>query len=364
MTGLFNVIRPLLFAFDPETGHDVAVTMLAAVSRHRFLTDGLERLTPPTPPLPVRVMGLDLPHPVGLAAGFDKDARAFPALGALGFSFVETGTVTPQPQAGNPKKRLFRLTEDRAIINRMGFNSGGLERFVARLSSLQRRGFVGVNLGKNASTPLDMAVDDYALGLRRCYPYADYFTLNISSPNTPSLRELQHRAYLEEFLTAVAELRAECTARHGRRVPVAIKIAPDLTDAELEDIARAALEHGIDGIIATNTTITRAATLRSSLRREAGGLSGTPLQSLSTERIRTLYRYLNGKIPIIGVGGIFCAEDAWQKLAAGADTLQIYTGFVFLGPRIVRDVVRGLAQHVADLRAPDLATALNTVRSE
>ncbi len=304
-SGRLNPLHALLFALDPETSHELAVTVLARASRRRFWLRLLARMAPRPPALPVRIMGFDLPHPVGLAAGFDKDARCFPALGALGFSFVEVGTVTPRPQPGNPKKRLFRLREDRAIINRMGFNSGGIESAAARLSALPRYGPLGVNLGKNASTSLEHAIDDYVLGLRRCYPLADYFALNVSSPNTPGLRTMQHRGYLDTFLGTISNVREECAIRHGRRVPVALKIAPDLQAAELADIARAALGHGIDAIIATNTTLARDLPLRSPLAAEAGGLSGAPLHSRSTACIRDLYSHLRGRIPIIGVGVFF-----------------------------------------------------------
>lgn len=361
---MYKTVRPLLFRLDTETSHDLVVNVLARLARRQTTLAVLRGVyANRVPALPVKLMGLELKHPVGLAAGFDKDARAFSSLSALGFSFVETGTVTPRPQLGNPKQRLFRLTQDRALINRMGFNSAGLESFVQRLRSLPRTGLVGVNLGKNAITDLENAISDYLLGLTQCYPYADYIALNISSPNTPTLRQLQDRAHLDGFLAAIEQCRRECAERCGRRVPLAIKIAPDLKDEQLQGIARLVLKHQIDGVIATNTTVQRVDYLKSATAAEPGGLSGAPLRALSNEIIRKLYTYLEGQVPIIGVGGIFTAEDAWQKLIAGADALQIYTSFVFEGPRVVRNIVQGLARKLTTMKTTDLSSAVKTVRS-
>jgi len=280
---------------------------------------------------------MDFPNPVGMAAGFDKNAAIPDALFNLGFGFVEVGTVTPRPQAGNPKPRLFRLVEDQAVINRLGFNGQGAAAVVARLQHRQQRGVLGVNIGKNRDTTDE--IDDYVKGVSLFAPLADYLTVNISSPNTPGLRDLQRRERLSELLTAIVEAR---NAVEGRRTPVLVKIAPDLNETEIRDIAEVSHSTGIDGLIATNTTLARPDTLKSAYKAEAGGLSGHPLFGLSTKILSELYKATEGKIPLIGVGGIASGLDAYQKIKAGASLVQLYSSLVFEGPGLVRRIQRDL----------------------
>ena len=285
-----------------------------------------------------RLWGLEFPNPVGLAAGFDKDARVPEALRGFGFGFVEIGTVTPRPQPGNPKPRLFRLEEDQAIINRMGFNSGGLDAAIDRLHRRPRTAIVGVNLGKNRDS--GDAVADYSEGIRRASEVADYSVVNVSSPNTPGLRDLQRRASLQTLLVPL--LRARDESR--RRVPLLVKIAPDLTPEEREDIASVALAAGIDGLIVSNTTVDRPAGLVSPYAIEPGGLSGRPLFAASTALLADMYRLTRGRLPLIGVGGVGSAAEAYQKIRAGACLVQLYTALVFAGPSLVTDIKKGLAE--------------------
>ncbi|MDE3059853.1 MAG: quinone-dependent dihydroorotate dehydrogenase [Pseudomonadota bacterium] len=332
MAALFPLIRPLIHCLPPETAHSLA---LLALRRN---------LLPPAPAfsspmLEVEAFGLHFPNPVGLAAGFDKNAEAIGPLLAQGFGFVECGTVTPKPQTGNPKPRIFRLPEDGAVINRLGFNNNGLEAFVRQLRQKQS-GTVGANIGKNRDSA--NAIDDYAAGLRAVYPYADYVTVNISSPNTEGLRDLQKGARIVELLQALHSLRRECEHLHNRRVPLLLKIAPDLSSAEQEDIAGAALAHGIDGLIISNTTVSRPDGLKSPYAREKGGLSGKPLFEPSTEMLGNFYRLTGGKLPLIGVGGISSAEDAYKKLCSGATLLQLYTALTYRGFGLVREIQSGL----------------------
>jgi dihydroorotate dehydrogenase len=290
------------------------------------------------PELRQRLWGLDFPNPIGIAAGFDKDARAPEALRRLGFGFVEIGTVTPRPQAGNPKPRVFRLEEDAALINRMGFNSGGLDRVIERMSARHREaGIVGVNIGKNRDSA--DAAPDYAEGVRRAAPFADYLVVNVSSPNTPGLRDLQARVVLEVLLREVLAARDEA----GARPPLLVKIAPDLTPDECADIAAVALAAGIDGMIIANTTVARPLELRSSHANEAGGLSGRPLFGPSTALLADMYRLTAGRLPLIGVGGVASAEDAYVKIRAGASLVQLYTALVFAGPALLGRIKTGLA---------------------
>lgn len=361
---MYSLIRPLMFALDAEHSHNVTLRLLHAVDRipgaHALLRN---RYAKRIPSLPVEVMGLRFPNPLGLAAGLDKEARCVAPLLDFGFGFLELGTVTPQPQAGNPKPRLFRLTRHAAIINRMGFNSSGLTDFLANLSAQARRGVIGINLGKNKLTPDAHALDDYLKGLRAVYAHADYVTLNISSPNTPGLRALQQEAPLAALLAALKTEQELLTRAHGRHVPIALKIAPDLDNNEIDGIARLLVVHRMDAVIATNTTITRPDMEHEPLARENGGLSGQPLRVLSTQVIRRLYATLQGRVPIIGVGGISNADDAWEKLVAGADLIQLYTAFVYQGPDVVREIIRGLAEKVRALGASDLTDALRHARN-
>ncbi len=303
-----------------------------------------------------RLWGLDFPNPLGIAAGFDKNAEVVAPLGQLGFGFVEVGSVTPEPQAGNPKPRLFRLPEDAAVINRMGFNNDGMERVAERIEEARRSGLsqpLGVNLGKNKETAV--AAEDYAKGAARLGPLADYLVINVSSPNTPGLRALQGRAELEELSDAVRT----AIAKSGATPPLLLKIAPDLGDADLNDIAAVALEH-FDGLIVSNTTIARPENLRSHRRGEAGGLSGRPLFDPSTKILAKVYRLTEGRLPLIGVGGIEDAETAWQKIRAGASLLQLYTSFALAGPNVIATVLDGLAERVAAADLESITEAKGT----
>lgn len=361
---MYSLIRPLLFSLDAERSHDLTLNLLHAASRlpgAHTLLNGF--CADRNAALPVDVMGLRFPNPVGLAAGLDKDARCITALTGFGFGFLELGTVTPLPQPGNPKPRLFRLTDHAAIINRMGFNSSGLSVFLANLSTQSRHGVIGINIGKNKLTPDKDALDDYLTGLRAVYPHADYVTINISSPNTPGLRALQNKAPLAGLLAALKIEQASLERSHGRYVPIALKIAPDLDDNEIDSIARLLLEHHWDAVIATNTTITRPGLEHVPLARETGGLSGQPLRALSTHAISRMYATLQGRIPIIGVGGIGNADDAWEKMVAGADLIQLYTAFIYQGPGVVSEIIRGLAEKVHSQGASSLAEALRCVRN-
>ena len=331
MPALYGLVRPLLRALPPETAHRLTVAALAA---------GLGgTATDPDPPtLRQHLWGRDFPNPIGIAAGFDKDAHAPAALLRLGFGFVEIGTVTPRPQPGNPKPRVFRLSVDRALINRMGFNSGGLDAALARLARRRREsGVVGINIGKNRDST--DAVADYVEGVRRAAPLADYLVVNVSSPNTPGLRDLQARAVLAELLSAVLEARDGS----GAPAPLLVKIAPDLSSDERADIATVALSTGIDGIIVSNTTVAPPPGLRGPAAGEAGGLSGRPLFEASTALLGDIYRLTEGKLPLIGVGGVASGADAYAKIRSGASLVQLYTALVFAGPALLGEIKNELA---------------------
>jgi len=334
MASVYRLIRPALRRLPPEAAHELTLRALE-LGAVRFLGEPAGR-EPDPPALAQRLWGLDFPNPVGLAAGYDKDARVPGAMLQLGFGFVEVGTVTPRPQPGNPKPRLFRLEEDRAIINRMGFNSGGLDTVVGRLSKRARSGIVGVNLGRNRDT--EDAAADYAEGVLRTASLADYLVVNVSSPNTRGLRELQGREILATLLQRLMRAREEA----GRRVPLLVKIAPDLTLEERRDIAQVALDTGIDGLIVSNTTVARP-DLVSRRASEAGGLSGRPLLAPSTALLADMYRLSRGRLPLIGVGGIASVADAYAKIRAGASLVQLYTALVFAGPDLVGQIKSGLA---------------------
>ncbi|MDX6749354.1 quinone-dependent dihydroorotate dehydrogenase [Geminicoccaceae bacterium 1502E] len=325
------VAAALLRLLPPEAAHRAAIRLLPLAPLPALAAP--ERLR-------TRLAGLDLPHPVGLAAGFDKNAEAAAALLRLGFAFVEIGTVTPRPQAGNPKPRLFRLPGDGAVINRMGFNNDGLDAVAARLAERPKSGIVGANIGMNrdAADP----VCDYLAGLERLHPLADYLAVNVSSPNTPGLRALQKAESLARLLEALVRRRGELVAAGAARRPLLLKIAPDLEADDETAIAEVALASGIDGLIVSNTTIARPASLRSAQRHETGGLSGRPLMAPSTALLRRMARRLGGRLPLIGVGGIASAEDAYAKIRAGASAVQVYTGMIHEGPFLVRRIVRGL----------------------
>ena len=292
---------------------------------------------------PVEVMGLKFPNPVGLAAGLDKNGDYFEALGDLGFGFVEIGTVTPKAQAGNPEPRLFRLPEQNAIINRMGFNNKGVAHLVDQVRRRRFTGVLGINIGKNKTTPDEQALADYLLGLRAVYAYADYVTVNISSPNTPGLRDLQFGESLEHLVAGVKQEQAALAAASGRYVPIAVKIAPDMNDDAVRRVATTLVDAGIDAVIATNTTLAREGVENSPHAEEAGGLSGAPLRDRSTHVIRVLRDHLQGAMPIIGVGGILCGGDARAKIDAGASLVQLYSGFIYRGPELIGECVRACA---------------------
>jgi dihydroorotate dehydrogenase len=354
MAGLYGLIGPAMRGLPREAAHELTLRALElGLGR---LIGGSAAREPDPPILAQRLWGLDFANPVGLAAGYDKDARVPDAMLHLGFGFVEVGTVTPRPQPGNPKPRLFRLEQDQAIINRMGFNSGGLDAACERLSWRIRSGIVGVNLGKNRDT--DDATDDYADGILRAARLADYLVVNISSPNTPGLRELQRRAMLGSLLDRLLSVR-ETT---GRRVPLLLKIAPDLTSEECRDIAQVALEAGIDGLIVSNTTVERPHGLFSRHAHEAGGLSGRPLFAPSTALLAEMYRLTQGRLPMIGVGGIANAEDAYVKIRAGASLVQLYTALVFAGPTLVNKIKSGLAGLLRSDGFGSIAEAVGTAQ--
>ncbi len=335
---LYDAARPLLFRLDPEDAHALSMKSLCALQR-----SGLSKMLLPTVAnKPVRAMGLEFPNPLGLAAGLDKHAEYVDALGGLGFGFLELGGVTPRPQPGNPRPRVFRLPQAEAIINRFGFNSVGIDQFVANLRASHYRGIVGVNLGKNKDTPNERAVEDYLQGLEKIYTLAHFATINVSSPNTANLRQLQSAEELTPLLAAVHARREQLAQRHGRRVALALKIAPDIDDEAIATIARVSVEQHMDAIIATNTTVSREMVMGLAHGTETGGLSGAPLREMSTEVIRKLARALDGALPIIGVGGIMSAEHAREKLSAGATLLQLYCGLVYRGPGVVADIVNGL----------------------
>lgn len=346
MIDLYPVAGPLLRALDPERAHDLTLRLLRGglVPAGRSADDRM---------LAQRLWGLDFPNPVGLAAGFDKNAVAPDAMLRLGFGFVEIGSVTPRPQPGNPRPRVFRLPRQRALINRYGFNNDGLDAVAARLRARERRGIVGANVGKNKETA--EAADDYAAGIAMLAPLVDYLVVNVSSPNTPGLRALQGRGPLAALLGRAMEARARAG---GRPPPLLLKIAPDLTPEDEADMAEVALASGIDGLVVSNTTVARPSGLPAELAREAGGLSGPPLMEASTRLLGRMYRLTGGRLPLVGVGGIASAEDAYAKIRAGASLLQLYTALVYRGPALVAEVKRGL---VRLLRADGFASLADAI---
>lgn len=335
---LYPLLRPLLFSLDPETSHNVTLKLLKA--GHSIGLTGL--MQPTIANKPVTVMGLQFKNPVGLAAGLDKNGDYIDALASLGFGFIEIGTVTPRPQSGNPKPRLFRVPEHHGIINRMGFNNLGIDHLIQQVQNAEYQGIIGINIGKNANTPIENATEDYLIGLRKAYPYASYITINISSPNTKNLRQLQQGDEIKSLIAALKSEQLTLQQQHDRYVPLALKIAPDLTHEEIAHIAKLLIEFNIDAVIATNTTISRDAIQEHPLANEAGGLSGKPVQQKSTEVVRVLASELNGKLPIIAAGGIFSADDAKEKLNAGASLVQVYSGLIYQGSQLVADIVNAL----------------------
>jgi dihydroorotate dehydrogenase len=326
---LYALARPLLFALDPETAHHVALRFagLAAL------------LARAAPPCPVKAMGLEFPNPVGLAAGLDKQAEHVAALSGLGFGFLELGGVTPRPQPGNPPPRLFRIPEARALVNRFGLNSVGVDAFVENLKKVKVKGIIGVNIGKNKDTPNEKAAEDYVQCLEALYPHVDYVSLNISSPNTAGLRDLQSAEVLPDLLKKIKDKRERLRDKHGRHVALALKIAPDLDDDAIRSLADVVRRERMDGIIATNTTVARADVEHYANGMQTGGLSGAPLRERSTRVLRVLAQELKKEISLIGVGGILSGADAAEKLDAGASLVQLYTGLIYRGPELVSECV-------------------------
>jgi len=333
---MYPLLRPLLFTLDPETAHHA--TLDALKTAHRL---GLLCAKPPVCS-PRTVMGLTFPGPVGLAAGLDKNGEYIDALAALGFGFIEIGTVTPRPQPGNPKPRMFRIPEAKGIINRMGFNNLGVDALVENVKRAKYKGILGINIGKNFDTPIEKAADDYLICLRKVYARASYITINISSPNTKNLRQLQGGNELDALLEQLKSEQENLAGLHGKYVPLAVKIAPDLDPGQIHEIAAQLIRHGIDGVIATNTTLSRGGVENLPHGNETGGLSGAPVREKSTAVIRELAAALNGKLPIIGVGGILSGADAVEKIQAGAVLVQIYSGMVYRGPDLVAEVAGSL----------------------
>src|SRR5574340_830018 len=330
---MYSLLRPALFRLDPETAHNLTLRGLKTA-----YSLGLSRLIAMRPADdPRTVMGLTFPNPVGLAAGLDKNGDCIAGLAALGFGFIEIGTITPLHQPGNPRPRLFRLPQANAIINRMGFNNDGVDRLVENVKRADYRGILGINIGKNAVTPIEKAADDYLICLRKVYAHASYVTVNISSPNTRNLRQLQDEDALNNLLSLLKEEQKQLADAHGKYVPIVLKIAPDLTEEQIAQIAHLLMQHRIDGVIATNTTLSREGVENLEHGKEAGGLSGAPVREKSTAVIRALHQHLQGALPIIGVGGIMSGADAVEKINAGASLVQIYSGLIYRGPELITE---------------------------
>lgn len=333
----YPLLRPLLFRMDAERAHTLTLDLLDFSARLGWPP----AVTPPSPP--VRVMGIEFPNPVGLAAGLDKNAAHIDALARLGFGFIEVGTVTPRPQPGNPKPRMFRIPQAYGIINRLGFNNLGVDRLVHNVRNARFRGVLGINIGKNFDTPIERAAGDYLVCMRKVYTYATYLTVNISSPNTKNLRQLQETEELDRLLGTLKAEQARLASEHGAYKPIALKIAPDLTPEQVDAIADRLLAHQMDGVIATNTTTGRDGVEGLPNAVETGGLSGAPLTAKAEAVTKRLAAALRGRIPIIGVGGIMCGADARARVSAGASLVQIYSGLVYAGPALIGDCVRALA---------------------
>ncbi len=328
----YCLVKPFVLALDPETAHELSIAGLRALG-------AVAPVGRPLPDTPVTVMGLSFPNRIGLAAGLDKNGEAIDALAGWGFGHIEIGTVTPRPQPGNPKPRMFRLPQVEGIINRMGFNNHGIDALVANVRAAKYRGILGINIGKNADTPIERAADDYLIGLEKAYPHASYITVNISSPNTKNLRALQGESELDALLGALKARQAELAQQQGKYVPLALKIAPDLDDAQIANIADALKRHRIDAVIATNTTLDRTKVAGQPNAEQTGGLSGAPLFEASTLVVKKLATALAGELPIIAVGGVTDGAKAKAKLAAGAQLVQVYSGLIYRGPGLVKDCV-------------------------
>ena len=339
MLNLYPLVRPALFSLDAETAHHLTLNVLARLQRL-----GVPLPAPPAAnAAPVRVMGLEFPTPVGLAAGLDKNGEYIDALGALGFGFLEIGTVTPRPQPGNARPRLFRLPRAQALINRMGFNNHGVDALIAHVKAARYDGVLGINIGKNFDTPIEQATEDYLIGLRKVYPYATYITVNISSPNTANLRELQQHTQLNQLLARLKEEQHALQHAHRRYVPLVVKIAPDMTEEAIAAVAERLLAHEVDGVIATNTTVSREGVTGLRFGGEAGGLSGAPLTDRATDVVAQLHACVGERIAIIASGGVMSLADAQAKLAAGARLVQVYTGLIYRGPALIRELTEGLS---------------------
>lgn len=339
---MYSLLRPALFRLDPETAHHLTLSGLNAA--YSLGLSGL--LASAIPPDPRKVMGLTFPNPVGLAAGLDKNGDCIDGLAAMGFGSIEIGTITPLMQPGNPKPRLFRLPEAKGIINRMGFNNEGVDRLIENVQRASFKGILGINIGKNAVTPIEKAADDYLICLRKVYAHASYIAVNISSPNTKNLRQLQDEAALNDLLAQLKAEQQKLADIHGKYVPIALKIAPDMESEQVTQIAGLLMRHALDGVIATNTTLSREGVENLRHGNETGGLSGAPVREKSTRVIRLLATELKGAVPIIGVGGILCGADAAEKMAAGASLVQIYSGLIYKGPALI-------AESCAAIRALD-----------
>jgi dihydroorotate dehydrogenase len=337
---LYRMLRNVMFRFDAEKSHHLGLTGLSLME----LSGVSSLLYRKIAAKPVRVMGLKFPNAVGLAAGLDKNGDYIEAMSVLGFGFVEIGTVTPRPQPGNPKPRLFRIPEAEGIINRMGFNNLGVDHLLEQVKAADTKSLIGINIGKNFDTPVEKAVDDYLIGLNKVYAHADYVTINISSPNTPGLRNLQFGESLDELLSALKQAQAALEKEHGRYVPMAVKVAPDLSSEEVTQLAQAFGKHQIDAVIATNTTMSRDEVSGLKNADEVGGLSGAPVFEKSTEVVRQFRAALPQDLPIIAAGGIMSAEDAIAKLEAGAALVQIYSGLIYRGPSLVREIIETIAK--------------------
>ncbi|WP_369601580.1 quinone-dependent dihydroorotate dehydrogenase [Hahella sp. SMD15-11] len=355
----YRLIQPLLFRLNPETAHDLSLNVLATLAR-LGVAEWFGRRPEPRP---VTLMGLTFPNPVGLAAGLDKDGRCIDGLAAMGFGFLEVGTVTPRPQPGNPRPRLFRLPDQQAIINRMGFNNDGVDALIRRLDKTRYDGILGINVGKNKDTPQEEASKDYVTCIEKVYHRASYITVNLSSPNTPGLRALQFGEALRELIGEVREAQERLASRHGRRVPVVVKIAPDMSDDEIRMTGETLVQAGVDGIIATNTTLSREGVERAPHGKETGGLSGAPLTTRATEVVRVLCETVDGRVPVIASGGVMDGESALAKVEAGAALVQIYTGFIYRGPELIREIAHRLYQagwpdlpHIRTLAAKSAGT--------
>lgn len=332
----YTFLRPLLFKLDPEAAHHLTFSALEYARRL-----GLLRSTSIACPSR-KVMGLDFPNPIGLAAGLDKNGEHLDVLAALGFGFLEIGTVTPFPQPGNPAPRIFRVPQANAVINRLGFNNHGVDKLLANIGDSAYKGILGINIGKNFDTPLEKAVDDYLMCLQKVYRHASYVTVNISSPNTQNLRQLQAADVLDHLLSTLKSAQVRLAQTHGKYVPMVIKIAPDLEAAQIESIAMLLMKHQIDGVIATNTTVSREGIEHLPISQENGGLSGAPLTQRATSIVNQLHRLLQGAIPIIGVGGIMSVKNAQEKMQAGASLIQLYTGLIYQGPDLVREIAQAI----------------------